>query len=140
MFFLVLYIFQSTMKKVMKQSFTLLTKTSLQVSLPLAAPVTQVWYRRKGMHILTITGPRSFKPWKSLLGLWAWGQVLWIQQHEHLCTCRLLSDAGAFHSPHPSYMCSIFCKIIACVGISYTFGLSNINQLAKTAKCKVKEI
>lgn len=30
------------MKKVMKQSFTLLTKTSLQVSLPLAAPVTQV--------------------------------------------------------------------------------------------------
>lgn len=30
------------MKKVMKQSFTLLTKTSLQVSPPLAVPVTQV--------------------------------------------------------------------------------------------------
>lgn len=137
-FFCVLYIFQSmTKKKVMKQSFILLTKSSLQVNLPLVAPVTQVRYRWKGVHTFNYYRSLEFEAMKEP----PWSlSVLWIQQHECLCTCRLLSDTGAFHSLHPSYICSIFCEIIACVGISYTFGLSNINQLAKTTKCKVKEI
>lgn len=57
---------------------------------------------------------------------------------QHLCSCRLLlSQARAFQSPQPL---PIFQEIMASVDISYTFGLSNTKQLAKTVSRKVPEI